>query len=117
MFEGLLTSQFSDDPTRIEASPGTNFQQYLITTGQCAVSDDACYGTVAEWMAVNFSDFSRDHLWYDALYLVRADGSDAVWTWSCRTLLSRNLQPMLAFVRICRRFALLYFQELLPTLL
>ena len=65
--EGLLTTQFNNDDTPIEASEGSPFWDFL----GCTVSP--CYGTAEEWIFVSFGGaFTFDHLKWDIIYLVGA---------------------------------------------
>lgn len=68
LFQGLYMSQFHDDETLIEASPGTPFYNFL----RCDLvpeSELPCEGTIAQWLEVNFSDFDRDNVYYCGIYL------------------------------------------------
>ena len=66
VFEGLFLSQFDGDETLITASPNSPFFQHL----GCTPETVSCQGTVEEWMATSFPDFSRDNIKWNALYLV-----------------------------------------------
>lgn len=65
LFEGIFATQFSDDTTLIEASTGSPFYKSL----NCTSYTDPCEGTVGQWFAVNYSDFSRDNVYYCGIFL------------------------------------------------
>jgi len=60
--EGLLTTQFNNDETPIEASPGSAFWDFLGCTDETV----SCTGTAEEWIYASFGGaFSIDNLkWY-----------------------------------------------------
>lgn len=66
VFEGLFLSQFTGDDTPIAASPNSPFFQAL----GCTPETIDCTGTVEQWITISFPDFSRDHIKWNALYLV-----------------------------------------------
>lgn len=66
IFESLFTSQFNGDDTLIEASVGSSFYTAL----KCTPDGSVCKGTISQWLEVNFSDFSEDHLGRNVGYLV-----------------------------------------------
>lgn len=59
--EGLLTSQFHNDDTQIEASPGSPFWEYL------GCKEEPCYGSAEDWIFVSFGGaFVFENLkWYE----------------------------------------------------
>eukprot|EP00522_Entomoneis_paludosa_P012046 CAMPEP_0172443714 /NCGR_PEP_ID=MMETSP1065-20121228/3929_1 /TAXON_ID=265537 /ORGANISM="Amphiprora paludosa, Strain CCMP125" /LENGTH=1500 /DNA_ID=CAMNT_0013194039 /DNA_START=53 /DNA_END=4555 /DNA_ORIENTATION=+ len=66
LFEGIFLTQFHDDDRVIEASDGTPFYQGL----GCSPEDETvCEGTIAQWMEINFPDWSRDNVYYCGIYL------------------------------------------------
>ena len=65
VFEGIFTSQFDGDTTMIAANPGSSFFMSLDCT-----NGEECYGTVGQWIAASFPDFSSDNIKWDILYLV-----------------------------------------------
>lgn len=67
IFESLYTSQFSDDQSEIVASVGSPFYYSL---GCSPDTTATCSGTVSQWMAVNFADFSSDSTGWNALFLI-----------------------------------------------
>lgn len=71
VYEGLVMTQFNEDQTPVEASPGSAFYFFLIDSGDCNPEADAvCTGTVEEFLDQFFGGkFSRDHVWYDAVVL------------------------------------------------
>jgi hypothetical protein len=66
VLEGLLTSQFKGDTTRILASPGSQF----FAASNCTASVP-CYGTAEDWINITFGGkFIYEHIKWDILYLV-----------------------------------------------
>ena len=82
VFEGIFTSQFDGDTTVIEANPGSAFFMSLNCT-----EGEECTGTVEQWIAVSFPDFSSDHIKWDFLYLVLVIVSSRVITFMALTKL------------------------------
>ena len=66
VFEALFLSQFHGDDTLITASPNSAFFQEL----GCTPETIECQGTVEDWIASSFPDFSRDNVKWNALYLL-----------------------------------------------
>lgn len=67
VLEGLLTTQFNNDDTQIEASVGSDFWDYLDCT------EEPCYGTAEKWIFVSFGGaFTIEHVKWDIIYLFGA---------------------------------------------
>lgn len=67
ILEGLLTTQFNNDDTPIEASIGSPFWEYLGCT------EEPCYGTAQQWIFVSFGGaFVFENVKWDVTYLVGA---------------------------------------------
>ena len=63
-------SQFADDDSEIEASPGSPFYTSLVDDGTCTqVPDEPCEGTIGQWIDVSFSDWSESNVPWNSLYL------------------------------------------------
>jgi len=74
ILEGLLTTQYENDNTKITAQVGSPFYIYL----GCDGSEEECIGTAEEWIIATFNgEFSRENVHYDIIYLV------------CMTILTR----------------------------
>ena len=79
VMEGLVASQFNDDPTPITASVGSTFYDYTLEKN-CAQEDCCdgtnvdCYtGTAEDWIYVSFGGmWLPEHIWYCFLYLCGA---------------------------------------------
>lgn len=64
-----MSSQFHEDTTPIEATPGSPFFEFLSEEG-CSSSDCVLVGTAEQWIEVSFGGkFSYDHLPYNVLYM------------------------------------------------
>jgi ABC-type multidrug transport system ATPase subunit len=67
ILEGLLTTQFNNDDTPIEASIGSPFWEYLGCT------EEPCYGTAQQWIFVSFGGaFVFENVKWNVTYLVGA---------------------------------------------
>ncbi|GAX16151.1 hypothetical protein FisN_3Hh368 [Fistulifera solaris] len=66
IFEGIFMSQYENDNTPIEASPGSPF---FISLG-CTNAEEICVGTAEGWVQSSFSDWSVDSIPWNILYLV-----------------------------------------------
>ena len=78
VLEGLLTSQFNDDMTPIQASPGTDFYDYTVQKNCPDVedpsSDPSCtIGTAEDWIYTSFGGmWVPEHIPIDIVYLICA---------------------------------------------
>jgi ABC-type multidrug transport system permease subunit len=77
VLEGLVASQFHDDTTQIEASAGSPYNEYLLSTDQCmpcegdVSSSTSCCGTAANWVDYKFGGlWQYDNIKWNALYLI-----------------------------------------------
>jgi ABC-type multidrug transport system permease subunit len=71
ILEGLLTSQFNNDPTLIEATPGTPFWDYLNCDSEVNAGQESCKGTAEEWIFATFEgEFVIENLPTDIGYLI-----------------------------------------------
>jgi hypothetical protein len=69
VLEGLLASQFYEDTTPIEATPGSPF--YISLGCDTDEAIDKCVGTAEGWVFVSFGGkFLFEHLPWNALYLI-----------------------------------------------
>lgn len=66
IFEGIFMSQYENDNTPIEASPGSPF---FISLG-CTSTEEICMGTAEGWVKSSFSDWSIDSIPWNLLYLI-----------------------------------------------
>ena len=77
VLEGLITSQFHEDNTPIEATPGSPFYNFLVANSdavvQCAgvTGLSGLCGTAEDWIDYTFGGkFSFDNVPWNVLYLV-----------------------------------------------
>lgn len=69
VLEGLVASQFHEDDTPIESTPGSPFYQYLVSERGCTTSE--CIGTAEDWIFVSFGgQFKYENIPWNVLYLV-----------------------------------------------
>lgn len=66
IFEGIYMSQYENDNTLIEASPGSPF---FIALG-CTNAEERCSGTAEQWVQTSFEDWSVDSIKWNILYLI-----------------------------------------------
>lgn len=70
VFEGMVTTQFYENETPVQANRGSDFYNDLVDEGVCDEGTDNCVGTVTQFIETYFGGrFNIDHMWYDALVL------------------------------------------------
>jgi hypothetical protein len=68
--EGMIMSQFANDESLIEATPGSPFYLSLVEEGECTEGQEGpCEGTIGQWIDVSFTDWNESNVKWNALYL------------------------------------------------
>lgn len=71
VYEGLIVSLYRIIDTEVQAQPGSDFFNYLVSRGDCAINQtDPCEGSDEQFIDIFFDgEFREDHIDRNALIL------------------------------------------------